>query len=193
MFKKTDISDLDIPKDDIECWNKYPKHKWVYDLSRVLDAQNIKWNPFFTESMPYELTNISLYSKDSISISSSKIYVKKPEGIELITEVYIAKGEIRLIRHIDPISNENLPQLVGGIDIRINAFVTLYFSKFSGIISIKTFGNDIYGIQLRSHIDLLEEHNQDISKLVKKLYRKQDVSIINGLIQDRAIQETFTS
>src|SRR5271165_5157704 len=141
MNKKTDMLDLDIPKDDIDCWDRYPKHRWIYDLSRLLDAQNIRWSPYKTNEFQRKTDNLNLWT-DKI-ITPGAIYIKEPTGNFTITEMYIIKGEIKLIRHIDPISQKGLDTVQGEVELRLNAFSTLYFQKFTGVINTETFGNEI--------------------------------------------------
>lgn len=191
MQKKTETTELDIPADDIDCWNRYPKHRWVYDLSRLLDAQNIKWSPYKTDEFDTRQVNMQMYSVDGLSIDPGFIYTKEITGRQLFTEVYIAKGEIKLMRHIDPVSGEELPTLQGEIELRLNAFVTLYFTKFSGVISVKTHSNDIYGIQLRPYRELGLTTNIDVSKLTKRLYKRSDSSLLG--LADRSFHATIAS
>jgi hypothetical protein len=191
MHKKLDIQDLDIPVDDIECWEKYPKHRWVYDLSRLLDAQNISWSPYEIDSLPDRELNIKFVTSKSNTRQPGFIYMKKPEGRHMFTEVYIVKGEIRLMRHIDPISRLEMDTLFGEIELRLNAFVTLYFQKFTGVITVETITNEIVRIRLCPHSDVLRETNQEVVKLLKRIYKRTDTSL-NGLT-DRILQETLTS
>ena len=67
MQKKTDIQEFDIPKDDIECWDRYPRHRWVYDLSRLLDSQHISWSPFITNELKFKINNIRLESQTQVT------------------------------------------------------------------------------------------------------------------------------
>jgi hypothetical protein len=130
MQRKTDLRDLDIPHDDIECWERYPKFHWVYDLSRVLDAQHIEWKPYYDKYLPDRELTIHLETESTLVRQSGFIYTHKPEGTHLITEVFIVKGEIKFMRHIDPITNAKISSLVGGIELRLNAFVTIHWSYF---------------------------------------------------------------
>lgn len=166
MHRKTDIQELYIPKDDIECWIRYPKYHWVYDLSRLLDAQNIKWSPFETDALSDKEINIRLQSEPGY------IYIKKPGGQQTITELYIVKGEIKLMRHIDPITYKELSFFYGEISLRLNSFVTLYFQKFTGVINIEMWSNEISKIQLKPFNDIKFETNQSIIKLIKRIYKK---------------------
>jgi hypothetical protein len=191
MQKKLDIHELDIPADDIDCWNRYPKHRWVYELSRLLDSQNIRWSPFQNEIFLDREINISLKTDKNINIHPGFIFLRKPQGNSLITEAYIIKGEIKLLRHIDPSSDKELSQLIGQIELRISAFITLYFQKFTGVISFETLSNDIFGIKLRPYLDITIDKNPEVIKFIKRIYKKIDLNI-NGLT-DRVIHETFAT
>jgi len=191
MQKKHDTYEFDVPIDDIECWEKYPKHRWVYDLSRLLDAQNIKWSPYRTDSLQYKKANIDLVTARPIVQDSGFIYTKKPEGQHLYSEIYIAKGEAKLIRHIDPEIGQELTSLIGEIELRLNAFVTLHFAKFTGVIQIETYSNDIFGIRLRPYSDLALTTNIEIIKLTKRIYKRTDQTV-SGLT-DQVLHETLAS
>lgn len=190
MQKKTDIQELDIPADDIECWERYPKHHWVYDLSRLLDAQNIKWSPYETIDLHDRELNISFETEQLCVRQPGYIFIKRPLLEARITEVYITKGEIKLMRHIDPQTRKEVSGLIGEIELRINAFVNLYFHKFTGVISVETFGADIYSIRLKPYSDLSQETNGEVVKLVKKIYKKSEPVI--GLT-DRVLHESIAS
>ena len=189
MNKKTFLKDLDVPQDDDDCWAKYPKHRWVYEATRLLDSQNIHWSLFQTETEKYAIKNIDLKSKNTYH--PGYIYIKALEGRQLFTEVFIVRGEIKHIRHIYPSSGEVLKELIGEFELRIDAFVTLHFRMFTGIITSETFSNDIYRIQLRPQSDLGQESNNEIIRLLKRIYKKADITI-NGLT-DRVLHETLAS
>jgi len=191
MHKKTDTMELNIPKDDIDCWERYPKHRWVYDLSRLLDAQHIEWSPYEVPMYPYRELNIKLVTAQPLTRQPGFIYTNYPTGDHLYTEVYIAKGEIKLIKHIDPKTDTELPNLVGEVELRINAFVTLHFAKFTGVITCETYGRDIYRIQLRAHSDLSLITNSEIIKIKKRIYKRSDTPF-SGLT-DRILHESLAS
>ena len=190
MHKKTDTQELDIPLDDIECWEKYPKHRWVYELSRLLDAQNIKWYPYEVPGYDREL-NIELESLSLALRQPGFIYIKKPDGLHFFTEIYITKGEIRFMRHIDPTTNKELPSLNGEVELRLNAFVTLYFQKFTGVMCAETFSNEIFKIKLRPYVGISKDTNQEVVKLAKRIYKKNDVTVIG--LADRTSHEILAS
>jgi hypothetical protein len=191
MHKKTDTGELDIPRDDIDCWERYPKHHWVYDLSRLFDAQHIGWSPYEVSMYPFRTLNMRLFTNQAIVRQPGFIYIKPPEGDHLISEVFIAKGEIKLIRHIDQKTGKELPSLVGEVELRLNAFVTLHFAKFTGVITCETYGHDIHGIQLRAHSDLSLTTDSEIIKLTKRIYKRTDTTL-NGLT-DRILHESLAS
>lgn len=172
MHKRIDTVELDIPQDDIECWDRYPKYKWVYDVSRVLDAQNIKWAPFETNILTDKIANMTLHTVDGIQYEKSHVFVGKLTGDCYITDVYIVKGEIKLLRCANADTQSISPDLPGDVELRINAFVSIYFQKFTGVLSTHTVGNNIYAIHLLSTLntDGIEE-----TKLIKKIYKANTV------------------
>jgi hypothetical protein len=191
MHKKTDTIELDFPKDDIDCWEKYTKHRWVYDLSRLLDAQSIKWSPYEIDGLSDKELNIVLQTTKDVASEPGFIYTKKPSGRHLYTEVYITKGEIKLMRHIDSKTGTELPNIIGELELRINAFVTLYFQKFTGVISLETFATEIFRVRLRPYTSPVTETNVEIIKLLKRIYKKTDITI-NGP-SDQVLHETLAS
>lgn len=190
MQKKIETQELDIPGDDIDCWERYPKHHWVYDLSRLLDSQNIKWSPYEIPGMS-QVINMELYSVLEHTHQSGYIYIHKLDAEEMITEVYITKGEIKLIRQIDPKTHIELPGLIGEIELRINAFITLYFAKFTGIIAVRTIGIEIHKIQLRPYAFVINDTNAEAFKLKKRIYKRTEITI-NGPA-DQALHEKLAS
>ena len=191
MQKKIDISELDIPHDDVEAWERYPKYNWVYDLSRLLDAQHIKWSPFRTETLDTKMVNMKLESRTHIAFQSGYIYVKALEGNEIITEVYITKGEIKLMRHIDKKTRKEIQGVIGEIELRLSAFSTLYFQKFTGVITTESVGNDIYSIRLRPYSELAIDANTEVVKLTKRIYKKIDLHVTG--LTDQVFRESFAS
>ena len=192
MQKRSYIQEFNIPKDDVECWDRYPKHKWVYDLSRVLDAQNIRWSPFRTGSLPHKVNNMVLVSLDTdITIESAFIFINKQEGLNVMTEVYIFKGEVKLLKHFDKQTHKEIDTFIGNVELRINAFISMHFQKFTGIITIESLGNCITDISLRPYADISTDINSETYKLTKKIYKKTEI-IINGLT-DQVIRETIAS
>ena len=192
MHKKIEINELDIPRDDIDCWERYPKHRWVYDVSRVLDSQNIKWSPFKTNELENIIANMYLESADSVAYAPGWIYISNPIGKQILSEVYIIKGEIKHIRYTDNITKAQLTDNVGDVELRISAFVTMHFQKFTGVISVETIGNDIYSIRLKAISDLSLTIDANIAKLVKRIYKKNDLVHISGL-SDHTLQESYAS
>lgn len=191
MHRKTDTLEFDIPEDDIECWNRYPKHRWVYELSRLLDAQSIKWSPYEVPELPDRELSIQLESNKVYIRQPGFIYTKKPMGQHMFTELYITKGEIRLMRHIDPNTQKELPSLNGEVELRLNAFITLYFQKFTGIMCAETISNEIFRIRLRPYVDISKETNQEVIKLAKRIYKKSEHIVIG--LADRTSHEILAS
>jgi hypothetical protein len=165
---------MDIPKTDIVCWDRYTKHRWVYDLSRLLDAQHIKWSLVRTDQFnePKLNVNIGLHS-EKLNVANTEpgyIFIEEQQEKEVNTEVFIIKGEIKHLRHTKDICSD----VKGEIEIRINAFITLYFQKFTGIICVTTIKNNIYAISLKPQENTYKDKSPEIDKLIKKIYKKAE-------------------
>ena len=85
-----------------------------------------------------------------------------------------------------------LTEDVGDVELRISAFISIHFQKFTGVISVETIGTDIYSIRLRPLPELALVANTEVSKLIKRIYKKNDVIHINGLT-DHHLHETIAS
>lgn len=190
MNKKFERVELDIPVDDIDCWNRYPKHRWVYDMSRLLDSQNIKWSPFEREDLPHRELNMELLTNSAVVKQPGFIYVDLPKTKPLLSEIYIIRGEIKHIKHLDVNTEAELSSLSGALDIRLNAFVSIHFAKFTGVLSTQSYGTNIYKCKLRPWSNDTDLTTQ---KLIVRIYRKQNVSSISNGLSDRVLQEIVAS
>lgn len=193
MQKKIDITQLDIPHDDIEAWDRYPKHNWVYDLSRLLDAQHIKWSPFRTDTLNDIRAVMVLDSLDPFEYKTETgfIFIKPPDGKEVISEVYITKGDIKLMRHLDRKTKIDIQEDVGEVELRLSAFNALFFQKFSGVITAISIGSDLYSIRLRPYSESALSNNPESVKLTKRIYKKHVIHLIGATHQ--VYHESFTS
>lgn len=192
MYKKIELQDLDIPQDDIDCWNRYPKHNWVYDSSRLLEKQQVQWAPFKTDLLDTSIPAFILHSAANIGYNSANIYIQESQGDQTLAEAYIVKGELKYLRLFDTTSLEEINECRGYVNLKINAFVSLYFQKFTGVISAELVGNVIYRMSLKplSHLGITQ--NAETSKLIKRIYKKTDLVHLNGLT-DQKLHETIAS
>ena len=191
MHKKNEIIDLDIPKDDLECWNRYPKYRWVYDKSRLFDMQGIKWSPFPDQDL-IDTTSIISLSSENMNTKTGVIFYNKPAGPTIISEIYIAKGEIKYVRHFDADSGRTIEQIAGDIEIRIIAFISMHFQKFTGVVSAEIIGLSIFGIHLHpKNSEFALNANNDIIKIAKRIYKKSESNISGP--SDQAFHEILTA
>lgn len=191
MNRKLDTSELDIPKDDIECWERYTKHRWVYDMSRLLDSQGIVWTPYESHNLLNRELNMELYSIRPLLRQPGYIYINRPQTQHLHSEVYVIKGEIKLMRHIDPVTVTQLDPVIGDLELRINAFITLHFQKFTGVVSLETYAAEIHRVRLRPHLTDQYNISADIAKLLKRIYKRTDITLSGPA--DQVLHETLAS
>lgn len=171
-----------IPVTDKEAWEQYSSLNWVYDTQRLLGAQHVKWSPFygwpFDQSIPIHHFDNEILLIEKLpylqigELRQGHIFIKIPE-IEKhrFTETIIVKGEIKLAIQTE----DNLmptQKLVGEAELRVYAFATMYFQKFTGCASFETYGNEIYAIKLRPTPSLLPNYEADVPKLLKRHLRR---------------------
>lgn len=170
MEKQT--NNLDIPIDDIDCWTRYPKYRWVYELTRLLDSQNVKWLPYENKEMQNKMPNIELHTVNHTSILQSYIYTEDFSTNRYIAEAYILKGEIKLLRYFNKTDMSLIEDQTGNLSLRVNAFVSMHFKKYTGVISVEFANNTITSIKLRSRSELGISTNDIIIKLIRRIYKK---------------------
>jgi hypothetical protein len=135
------------------------------------------------------ITNMFIETDKDVAYIPAYIYINTPVGKQHITEVYIAKGEIKHIRYICKSTKAVVTEDVGDIELRISAFISIHFQKFTGVISVETI---IYAIRLRPTPELALVANTDIAKLIKRIYKKNDLVHVIGLT-DHLLHETIAS
>lgn len=191
MHKKIEIIDLDIPKDDLNCWERYPKYRWAYDKTRLFDAQGIKWSPFPVDGLE-DTTSIICLKSNNLETKTGIIFYNKPSDPSIISEIYIAKGEIKHIQYFDSKTGRTIEQITGDIEIRIIAFVSMHFQKFTGVVSVEIIGTGIYEIHLHPiNSDFSLNANNDIIKIVKRIYKRNEALVIGPT--DQAFHEILTA
>jgi hypothetical protein len=160
--------EYDFPRIDREAYTRYPKLNWVYDLTRVLDAQNIQWLPFLQEpfyhSEPQFLNTITEVSTD--------VYLEENTGQVKFTQAIVQRGEVKWLAHWDHFSEQFEDEVVGAVDLRISAFVTMYMQKHSGCVTFESVGSDIRRVWLKPFQPALAQFPPEAEKLFKKVYKK---------------------
>ncbi len=171
-----------IPISDIECWTKYTKFRWVYESTRLLDAQSIAWSPVPTDTLTHSVPYLTLAD---ISDAGS-IYIE-PAQITLKAEAYVTRGDIKHIRYYDSATEH------GGIELRINAFVALYFKKFTGVIGFEIADTKFLRIQLRP-FDIPKQNSELVEiKLLRKIYKNEQVTYKGSGVPEPELRDIITS
>lgn len=191
MNKKYEKQEIDMPLDDIACWEKYPKYRWMYELTRLLDSQNVKWSPFETEELTHRMLNIDLETKSTVARFPGFIYVEEPVEIPILAEVFLIKGEIKHSRFFDMSKKELILNIPGEIELKINAFTTMHFSKFTGVYVAEIYGTTLYRIRLKPYKP--NDDNIEIKKLLNRIYKKNIINSLSNGLTDRVLRETVAT
>lgn len=174
-----------IPVNDLDAWNMYPKFRWVYETSRLMDIQNINWAPFQQEN--YE-TTLPAYNINKITDikqvpfiaagmqHTGAIFIERLAGEHLITDVVVQKGCVKWLKHHrfnDKNERVVIDVINGNLELKINAMITLHFQKYIGVLSIETIGQNIIAIRLRMTSEIIDQYPEDWLKKVQRVYNRR--------------------
>jgi len=163
-----ELNDYNIPGTMQDCWEKYPNYNWVYNSTRLLDAQHMPWSPFETSSYSHKLKTFTLSNDNGfIYIPDNENFSEEP----LLTETIIKTGDLKWLAHY--VDSKFIDEINGEADLRINAFIALYLRKFTGGVSFRTRSNHIYEISLCPTKDIIDSYPEVATKLLKKIYKKK--------------------
>lgn len=165
------LSEYKIPKNDYEAWEHYPRYNWMYVTTRLLDAQRIKWSPFRTELYSESVPVFTLHSEVT-HLLDGEVFIEPDHGRHVFSEALIRKGELKWLAHFDNGKFEE--DINGEVELRVSAFVTLYFKKFNGIVAFETIGNHILAVKLHPTTNMLEHYPEHIVTQIRKIYPKVD-------------------
>ena len=157
------------PMANKDAWNTYTKYNRVQQTSVLFDFQQVDWSPFMDDKHTCKHTafNIEDYVGD--------IYTVNLTGDHLTSAVAINKGEIKWIKHYTAETLVPEEEIRGSLELRIGAFVTTAFKKFSGLVSFKSIGEDVVAVDLKvdnKFINSLED--EELIKNIKRLYNRRD-------------------
>ena len=176
------MNELSIPKNDIDCWNKYPKFRWVFETTKLFDSQHKKWS-FVSGDIYTCETSMDMFEKDLSSVkvtpmslprTSGQIFVGNTNNIIIDSQVIIQKGEIKWLAHYK--DTEFLEQINANVEVRIAAFVIMYFQKWNGVLTVRTIDHEIHCVKLMPNNAILQSYPKSALDLLNKVYRKVEQS-----------------
>jgi len=168
----TDIQEIlkeKSPEANKDAWTLYTKYNRVQQTSVLFDFQHVEWSPF--EDSNYTLKHTAFNIEDYVG----DIYTAELTGDSLSTAVAVNKGDIKWIMHYNEKTLIPLNDIRGSLELRIGAFVTTAFKKFSGIVTFKSIGDDIVAIDLKVDDKFIESlDDEELNKNIKRLYNRRD-------------------
>ena len=165
----TQITLDNLPKTNSEVWTLYPQYSAAQQTSMVFDFQTISWTPFKTKvhTQEHPAFNVEGYP--------GFIYTKPMSDEHLTTYVAINKGNIKWMGHCAYGTVDIEEEIRGSLELRIGAFVTTVYKKFSGIISFESYGDSVVAINLTVNKEFLESvQDEELLKNIKRLYTRRE-------------------
>ena len=172
-----------IPNTDKEAWNLYPKYRWLYNTSQLLDYQKVDWSPFPTTEHLSFINNFNIdreivcenVVESDTQPNDGHIYINHTAGNRLTTTAVVVKGDVKWLTMHETDGGE-LTSPVGDIELRISALTILHLQKFAGIITVDTVGNTIISVRLRALPEYADMYGDEWKKKVVRLYNKKQWS-----------------
>lgn len=152
---------------DTQAWSQYPALNWLYNTTRLLDMQNIHWQPFSDETHTQRLPVFNLGELPE----SAHIYVEPLAGDDSITTVVLVKGAIQW-QCVHQQDHTVIDQPSGDHQLRISGFCAMYLKKHTGIVTLHTTGTVLTAVNLRLRSELESHYPENFSDAVAKLYSK---------------------
>lgn len=152
---------MNIPTNKKETPQKY---MWTMDTAYILNEQQLIWSPFKNETLTFPLPAIN-----SDLENTGTIYIEEPTEEKINTCLLLSKGELK---HIFQYTEKDiLTSIDGNSELRVMAFTTIHFKKYTGILNFSSYGKNI--ISITTH---LEQNNPFINnsiwaKSLAKLYK----------------------
>lgn len=162
------ISDK-IPAQNRDTWTIYPQYITTQQTSMLFDFQHIEWLPYETDRFTVE------HPAFNVEGYPGSIYTAAFAGDHLDTYVAINKGELKWIAHAPHGTYDFEDDVRGSLELRIGAFITTVYKKFSGIVSFESYGENIVAISMSISSDLITSLNDDdLVKNIKRLYTRRE-------------------
>ncbi len=164
--------DVPIPVSDVEAWQLYPEHRWVYNKLLICETQNLAHAPhgvvpdrFPVFSKPiYNLLGLGAGSRVIHSeaqyyaaVQPGHLWMELLSGPHVSTDVALEDGVLRWCRHATA-----APGPLGTFDYfaihaardpaleeKIGAWIAAHLRGFTGIVNLETIGGTIIECHLR--------------------------------------------
>lgn len=181
------ISFKDVPKDDLAAHKVYPKFNKVYENRTLLELQKVHCSLIKENADQWQIPDYSF--NQSITL------IRKPphttnglhqmgyfwcnpiEGDRFHADVAILKGNVVWSQCYDYNLKESTVDFIdkdisGNLDLKLNALVSMYLTKFTGVIEIEIIGEVIVSIHLRPNPRTIHLHIDKTHSKISKLYNK---------------------
>jgi len=164
--------DVAIPTDDPDCWQLFPRHRWVYDKLRVAETQGLAAGPhgvmppaFPVFSKP--VTNLKGMGLGSRVIATAAdlehhyqpghMWMPLLTGAHVSTDCAVEHGRIAWVRHATGVPWDDgmfrywtihaaaMPELERGL----SQWVSAHMAGYTGMMNFETIGRTIIEVHLR--------------------------------------------
>ena len=187
-------ADVDIPTEDADAWQWYPRHRWVYDKIAVATSQGLAAGPHGVPPAAFPVFSKPMVNLKGMGVGScilcsdadyerhyapGHMWMALLAGRHVSTDVAVVDGEPRWWRHVTgaPGSDGTFdhwtvhatpdPALEG----YCGAWIRAHLAGYSGIVNLETIGGRIIEVHLRMSDQWPDLYGAGWVAAVVRLYR----------------------
>lgn len=165
-------ADINIPTEDHDAWEWYPRHRWIYNKLAIADSQKIPCGPHGHAPVSYPVFSKPIYNLRGMGMGSQAfhsaaeyhqayapghMWVEFLSGEHVSSDVAIVRGKPVWWRHVTghamaggtfdywTISEQNQPEL----EAYCGAWIEKHLPDYTGMLNLETIGGKIIEAHLR--------------------------------------------
>jgi hypothetical protein len=164
--------DLVIPTDDPDCWELFPKHRWIYNKMLIAETQGLEHGPFGVPPPRFPMFAKPIVNLKGMGVGSQVIttladWERQPrpglmwmplfEGEHVSTDVAVLNGETRWWRHV---VGQSLPDglfdywtILGeqrpDLESYVGDWIHRHLADYTGMLNVETIAGKIIEAHLR--------------------------------------------
>lgn len=157
------MSKIPLSYNNVQVWDYFPDLRNVFSTSFLLQCQHVEWSPIKNDVCKFAHKQYPLFS-DNLNY----VYSRISDCPTVTLDVGVSRSEIKhYCSHHD-----NLPtEVVGNHLIKAKAFVSVYMSKFTGIVSIDISDNIIIAVRIIPNTHIQNSlYTSEFKQFFKKHY-----------------------
>jgi len=189
--------DVNIPTEDADAWEWYPKYRWIYDKLRIAESQGVACGPHGVPPRRYPVFSKPVFNLKGMGVGSHAIanaaeldrhyapghfWTELFEGEHVSTDCAVARGLAQWSRHatgkpfgegmfdVWTVHAERRPDL----EAYLGAWIGRHLPGYTGMLNFETIGGRIIEAHLRFADQWPDLYGPGWVKALIRLYTKHE-------------------